>query len=203
MADDAASTGAQPGEESYIVSSTEDLKRVLESMMQVESEAKDRGADVRELNKKKRAMKQAVMDFMQEKKLDRLKLKKRNEIIEIDHKESAGSLTRKRLVEAIKYLNGVEDYNIEEWQVDTVPDNVAESLAVAQRQLDTIIEYLDRDKDVKVELIRRPMDKKRRDRKPAPPLSVFAKSTKKAKTDEEDEEDGPDLETLEQAEEAS
>jgi hypothetical protein len=170
-------------------SNPDDFKGLVSRMISIEGEVKEKSANIRELNQEKRSLKEQVIDYMEQNGVGRVNISE-TERIALQHKVGAGSLTRKRLAEALKYLNGVEGVEVEQEELHELDENVVKGMCKAQEQLEIILEFLDRDPPEKTDLIRENRNKKKRARAPAAPPSVFVKPSKKAAAADEVEEAG-------------
>lgn len=167
----------------------------LQRMCKIEDQLKAEGAARRAVSKEFNTLKSGVVEFMKENAVDAINYGE-NEVLYLEAREQAGSLTRSRLLEAIKAFHGVENVEVTEEEAESLEPDVRDSLQEAQALIDFVNEYLGVDE--KVVLVRRDKNKPTRKRpRPAKTLSVYASvpaqgKNKAAKTGSDGEDDDDD-----------
>lgn len=160
-----------------------DFTAKVKRMCELEDRLKEMNAERKVINDEKNQLRDEVMGFMAEKNVGSVNYK--NEVIYLEKREAAQSLTRKTLINALKNVYGVEHVNLTKDEADAVEDEVSAQLQRAQALFDSINNFIGTTE--KVVLVREERDKKKRERKPPAPLSVYDKgnapAAKKKKTD--------------------
>ncbi len=153
------------GEES--VAFIEKVKRMCE----LEDQIKEMNASKKVLNDEKNTLCKEVIEFMSTKPVGKVNYGE-NEVLYLDQRESSGSLTRKKLLSAIKQYHEVGEVAVTKEQLDQLDRDTSENLADAEAMYQFIDKFVG--KQTKVVLVREKKDKKKRARKPVAPLSVYA-----------------------------
>lgn len=161
----AASVASTPQMRNQMGDFTAKVKRMCE----LEDQLKMMNAERKAINDEKNRLKEEVMGFMAEKNVGSVNYK--NEVIYIEKREAQQSLTRKTLINALKNVYGVEHVNLTKDEAEAVEDEVSAQLQRAQSLYDSINDFLGTTE--KVVLVREERDKKKRERKPPAPLSVY------------------------------
>ena len=144
----------------------------VKRMCQLEDEIKQINRDRKVLADEKNELRKTVIGYMTTKNIENVNYGE-NETLYVEVRETSGSLTRKKLVEAIKAYHEVSDINVSKEQVTTLDEEVHENLADAEAMYVFIEKYLG--KAEKVVLIREAREKKKRNRKIPERLSVYSK----------------------------
>lgn len=150
-----------------------DFTAKVKRMCELEDRLKEMNAERKVINDEKNQLRDEVMGFMAEKNVGSVNYK--NEVIYLEKREAAQSLTRKTLINALKNVYGVEHVNLTKDEADAVEDEVSAQLQRAQALFDSINNFIGTTE--KVVLVREERDKKKRERKPPAPLSVYDKTS--------------------------
>jgi ABC-type microcin C transport system duplicated ATPase subunit YejF len=152
----------------------------VKRMCDLEDQIKEKNAERKALNDEKNSLRVEVIDFMTHRNVDSVNYRD-NEVLRIEERDVNRALTRKALLEAIKEFHEVRDVSVSEQEAGDLDKSVAESLYDAQELCNFIDEFLNRDKDTKIVLVREKRSKRPRKRPTRAPLSVFAPEPKKSK----------------------
>lgn len=149
-----------------------EFSKKVKRMCELEDEIKKINASKKVLTDEKNSLCKEVMCYMADKSVSEVNYGA-NEILYLDTRESAGSLTRKKLLEAIKKYHEVGDVKVKKEECATLDAEIVDNLADAEAMYQFIEETLG--KNTKVVLVREAKNKKKRNRKPAARLSVYNK----------------------------
>lgn len=141
----------------------------VKRMCELEDRIKEINADRKVLADEKNSLRAEVMDFMQERSVSSINYK--SEVLFLETRESAGSLTRKSLMNAIKKYYQVENLLVSKNEAQYLHEDVQTSLKDAEALYNFVNNQLG--SQSKVVLVREVRDKKKRSRKAIAPLSVY------------------------------
>lgn len=155
-------------ERERMVAFTEKVKR----MCMLENQIKVMNSERKVLTDEKNELKEEIISYMAipSNKAGRVNFNK-TEVIYLDTRESAGSLTRKTLLSSIKEYYEIADFNGTKAEAEALGGDKAKDVLGAEELFNFIQEKLGTSE--KVVLVRENRDKKKRKRNVAKTLSVF------------------------------